>query len=179
MFRGLLHTLRDLLLAKVESLDQAKCAFLSFLPLLPRLDAPSYPIRRLLSMLDSTFAYISFPELRPVPLKLMRRLERVPDHFLRELAANDAFYKECPLEVKRQIWEVADAHFRTEMAPLVELFVKQHAAELKKSHPVFASGVALLDVSKKRARSNPHFTKIVDSIGGSPVRHLIFSLLSG
>lgn len=53
---------------------------------------------RLLALLETTFAYISFPELRPVPIKVLKHIERIPEAVLGELAKED-LYKECPIEV--------------------------------------------------------------------------------
>lgn len=53
-------------------------------------------MRSLEALLEQTFPYVSFEELRAVPLAIMRRMPEVPTRFLKKLSANPQLYKVHP-----------------------------------------------------------------------------------
>lgn len=58
-------------------------------------------------MLEVTFPYIVYEELREVHLAILKRHPNIPQPFLRQLGANSELYALLPLPVQRQIWQVS------------------------------------------------------------------------
>lgn len=52
--------------------------------------------------MEQTFPYISFEELRAVPLAIMKKMPEVPPRFLRRLSENVLLYKVCQYSVSFQ-----------------------------------------------------------------------------
>jgi len=95
VYRGLLTQLREEMLSRIDLLSPEQYAFLS------TSSSPSsmYLFCRLLLLLDESFPYISFPELRAIPMKVIRTLKSVPRAFLVELSKDEKYYADAPLEV--------------------------------------------------------------------------------
>eukprot|EP01124_Arcella_intermedia_P036844 TRINITY_DN9732_c0_g1_i1.p1 TRINITY_DN9732_c0_g1~~TRINITY_DN9732_c0_g1_i1.p1 ORF type:complete len:277 (-),score=47.66 TRINITY_DN9732_c0_g1_i1:743-1573(-) len=56
----------------------------------------------------------------------MRSVKVVPKPFLQELSSNPLLYADCPIEVRRQIWETDPNLFKTEALPLLKNYSKTH-----------------------------------------------------
>lgn len=70
-------------------------------------------------MLEQTFPFIGFPELRDIPLSVLTRMAHIPLAFLKELAAKSELYEICPLPVKQQIWQINQSLFVDSLIPLL------------------------------------------------------------
>lgn len=155
IYKNILSSLRQQLLDKVAGLDQDK----------------------LKTLLEETFPYISFEELKAVPYAIMKRLKSIPLPFVMELAHNPELYHDSPVEVRRQIWRVNDELFKNELTP----FMKQHSEEMShNSHTLIAnqSGASgtiissvweLLDApvldSRKRRQQNSALQELLRLVG--------------
>ena len=76
-------------------------------------------------MLQNTFAYTGFEELKEIPFTVMKHLQVVPSNFLKQLASDPRLYQNCPLEIKRQIWQSEETLFRQQIFPIVSVFLKK------------------------------------------------------
>jgi len=69
------------------------------------------PLDQLDKMLEVTFPYIVYEELREVHLAILKRHPNIPQPFLRQLGTNSDLYAILPLQVQRQIWQVCLSYF--------------------------------------------------------------------
>jgi hypothetical protein len=135
-FKSLLQMLRQHLLEQINSLsfDKYKCITSSpFSSLSLSLSLSLLSLKethvvhlliRLQVLLEETFPYISFEEMRIIPFTIMKKHPHIPLPFLLQLAHNPDLYRECPIEVKRQIWHVTDELFRSEVFPLFNRYIE-------------------------------------------------------
>lgn len=87
-------------------------------------------ITRLPNLLEQSFPFISFPELREIPLTVLARMNQIPVPFLHQLSINQELYQTCPLEVKRQIWQVNQQLFEEQIIPLLVEYTNQQYKNL-------------------------------------------------
>lgn len=81
---------------------------------------PTMSPQRLQLLLDSSFTYISIPELKEVPLAVMEHMTSVPKPFLEIIAKRNhrRVYESCSLKIKRQLWEINTELFNAELDKL-------------------------------------------------------------
>ncbi|GAM18670.1 hypothetical protein SAMD00019534_018450 [Acytostelium subglobosum LB1] len=79
---------------------------------------------KLEALLDKSFPYIGFEELKSIPMKVMQLMQDVPFRFLKKLSETPELYEQCPLEVKRQIWLINEQLFREKLLPLMHQYVE-------------------------------------------------------
>ena len=58
---------------------------------------------RLHALLHSCFHYVGIPQLRPISVAVLSLLQPVPKPYLEQLAEDNDFFWELPLEVQRQV----------------------------------------------------------------------------
>jgi hypothetical protein len=79
---------------------------------------------KLNKMLEQTFMFIRFPELRPIPFAIIERYqqdgERVPEKYLRDLTSFPDVINELPLLARQQIWEMNPKSFEKTVLPLMK-----------------------------------------------------------
>lgn len=63
-------------------------------------------------LLDASFPYIRFPELKAIPIAVLQKIPKIPTRFIKVLKENQDIFTSLPIEVKRQIWEVDIELFR-------------------------------------------------------------------
>eukprot|EP01130_Rhizamoeba_saxonica_P007760 TRINITY_DN314_c1_g1_i2.p1 TRINITY_DN314_c1_g1~~TRINITY_DN314_c1_g1_i2.p1 ORF type:complete len:452 (-),score=72.82 TRINITY_DN314_c1_g1_i2:12-1367(-) len=91
----------------------------------------------------------------------MKCISAVPSRFLLKLANNEELYMKCPLEVKRQIWEVEETLFSNEIMPLIRQYIKINQLDLRK---VMDLTITIRN-PKNRRNSNEILKKLVSMIG--------------
>lgn len=72
--------------------------------LLKQLD--SLPPESLLGLLEISFPFVGLEELRAVPLAILDKLQPVPATFLKQLVGDPDLFRELPLSVQRQAWDL-------------------------------------------------------------------------
>lgn len=124
-------------------------------------------------LLEETFPYISFEEMRIIPFTIMKKYPRIPLPFLLQLAHSPELYHECPIEVKRQIWHVTDDLFRSEVFPFLHRYMDLYNFDA----PAFEWGthlntkntsshsVAVTIDPRKRRQSNSILQELMHLIG--------------
>ena len=80
---------------------------------------PRLPPATLDTLLERTFPYLAFEELRPVPLAVLAAHAAIPEAYLHQIAAHDEVYSACPLSVKQQVWFADSSVLARELDPLV------------------------------------------------------------
>eukprot|EP00742_Colponemidia_sp_Colp-10_P006623 GILJ01007097.1.p1 GENE.GILJ01007097.1~~GILJ01007097.1.p1 ORF type:complete len:559 (+),score=89.17 GILJ01007097.1:45-1721(+) len=145
-YKGLMQTLREKLLASIPTLGQTQ------------LD----------SLLSETFPYIAIPELQCIPLALLERHPKVPEPFLQKLAdARDtSLYKDLPLSVKIQIWEVVQDLFQSEVFLLFTQYINE-ATAVTTGYQMVLTGSA--QNPKRRRETNPILQQLAKYVGSSVV----------
>lgn len=152
---SLCSALRDQLVAKIQTLDKEK----------------------LENLLEQTFPYISFEQLRAIPMAILKKLEAVPLKFLKQLALNPELYKECPIEVKRQIWLTNESLFQEEVfKQLNEYLNDSNVASIVYEMTLNPSQVPVPPT--KRRKLNKQLTTLIHMIGKSiKLYHITVHLL--
>ncbi|KAF1780918.1 Cofactor of BRCA1 [Phytophthora cactorum] len=84
MYQSLLEQMKKEMLLRIADLPQSE---------LPR-------------VLDQTFPYIEFRELRAIPIAVLARQEDTPEMYLRELTENRRILAELPVHVRRKILQL-------------------------------------------------------------------------
>uniref|UniRef100_A0AAV1URK1 Bromo domain-containing protein n=1 Tax=Peronospora matthiolae TaxID=2874970 RepID=A0AAV1URK1_9STRA len=108
-------------------LDQMKKEMLLRIADLPQSDLPR--------VLEQTFPYIEFRELRAIPIAVLARQEETPALYLRELTENRRILAELPVHVRRKILQVD----KRELQLLVEECTREYVTEQSKwylDHPM-------------------------------------------
>ncbi|CAH0479111.1 unnamed protein product [Peronospora belbahrii] len=98
-------------------LDQMKKEMLLRIADLPQSELPR--------VLEQTFPYIEFRELRAIPIAVLARQEETPELYLRELTENRRILAELPVHVRRKILQVD----RRELDLLVEDCTREYVTE--------------------------------------------------
>ncbi|KAJ0402303.1 hypothetical protein ATCC90586_006381 [Pythium insidiosum] len=83
------------------------------------------PQDELARMLEATFPYIEFRELRRIPIAILARQDETPEGFLRELTENRRILQELPVHVRRKIMLVD----RQELQIFVEQCTQEYMEE--------------------------------------------------
>lgn len=83
------------------------------------------PQSELPRVLEQTFPYIEFRELRAIPIAVLARQEDTPELYLRELTENRRILTELPVHVRRKILEVD----RRELQLVVEECTREYVTE--------------------------------------------------
>ncbi|CAI5717016.1 unnamed protein product [Hyaloperonospora brassicae] len=111
-------------------LDQMKKEMLLRIADLPQSDLPR--------VLEQTFPYIEFRELRAVPIAVLARQDETPALYLRELTENRRILAELPVHVRRKILQVD----KRELQLLVEECTREYVTDQLEwylKHPVSES----------------------------------------
>ena len=64
---------------------------------------PSMDNAQLKALLDASFEYIDTPELRAVPLEVLKHLKTIPSEFLKRLVSNPELMSFLPINVQHQV----------------------------------------------------------------------------
>ncbi|XP_064458495.1 negative elongation factor B-like [Ornithodoros turicata] len=86
--------------------------------------------RKLKEMLQKSFPVIRVPSLRPVVMCILKNMDHVDDKYLKQLVSDKVLYKECDVQVKRQIWQEHQSLFGDEVLPLLAQYVGEKEAAL-------------------------------------------------
>ena len=60
--------------------------------------------KSLMKILDKAFPLASAPLLRPLIMRVLTKIDNIPEEHLNALVQDPALYKSAPLEVRRHIW---------------------------------------------------------------------------
>uniref|UniRef100_A0A1D1ZVX3 Negative elongation factor B n=1 Tax=Auxenochlorella protothecoides TaxID=3075 RepID=A0A1D1ZVX3_AUXPR len=85
----------------------------------------------LLGLLELSFPFVGLAELRAVPLAVLDRLHPVPASFLKQLTADGALFRELPLGVQRQVWDLDRKLLQAHALPLVLGYAHETATVLR------------------------------------------------
>ena len=115
-------------------------------------------------LLERTFEFIRFPELRPIPFAIIERYqdmdgERVPEKFLRELDKLPEVMKQLPLLARQQIWEMNPKSFEKTVLPLM----KEYSAVNKEASTTINTAVP----TDKRRKSCGPLQQLLRVVGSS------------
>jgi len=163
VYKSLFEHLRDKLVATLPAMTHARYGH----RLVPRQAAQSgqadtfavsdrtlrYP-HSLTKLLDATFPYLENADLQPVVLEVLRRHGELPEDKARWLLEHEAVFKQCPIEVKRQVWRqpVGQRSLRQHLLPLIDTYMNDPvlmaaARDYRRSSDAAAAGTP---VSKTR-----------------------------
>ncbi|RLN56162.1 hypothetical protein BBJ29_003313 [Phytophthora kernoviae] len=160
--------LLDLLQVQRSSMYQSLLEQMKREMLLRIADLPQSELAR---VLEQTFPYIEFRELRAIPIAVLARQEETPELYLRELTENRRILAELPVHVQRKILQVD----RGELQLLVEECTRAYVSgqlEWYLSHPTSAAGANRTLTRRNsnksiRTGSNNRKRSLDESAGGS------------
>ncbi|CAI5708018.1 unnamed protein product [Peronospora effusa] len=145
-------------------LDQMKNEMLLRIADLPQSELPR--------VLEQTFPYIEFRELRSIPIAVLAKQEETPELYLRELTENRRILAELPVHVKRKILQVD----RRELQLLVEKCTREFVTEQLEwylNHPTSGSVTPQCLLSRRnnnntmRTSTQKRKRSLDESAGGS------------
>lgn len=77
-----------------------------------------------MKILDKAFPLASSPLLQPVVMRLLTKLDNIPQEKLDALVMDEALYHSAPLEVRRHIWLSNPDLFCNEVREEIRKFIK-------------------------------------------------------
>jgi len=113
----------------------------------------------LMKILDKAFPLASAPLLRPLVMRILTKIDNIPEEHLNALVEDSALYKSAPLEVRRHIWLSNSTLFCQEVCEEIRLFTAQVTTEMtdfKCPEPEF------LRDPRQRRKNCPFLRKIVE-----------------
>uniref|UniRef100_A0A224Z4T6 Negative elongation factor B n=1 Tax=Rhipicephalus zambeziensis TaxID=60191 RepID=A0A224Z4T6_9ACAR len=96
--------------------------------------------KKLKEMLQKSFPVIKVPALRPVVMCILKNMEHVEEKYLKQLVSDKTLYKECDVQVKRQIWQEHQSLFGDEVLPLLSQYIREKEEALWSLAPPTAAG---------------------------------------
>lgn len=122
-------------------------------------------VEKLQSLLDQCFPFIHVAHLRPVVMEVMKYLPKVPEECLEQLANDTQLYRDCSIEVKRQIWIKHHSLFGDAVGPLLNRYVEEKYSVLFSTEPL--NSHTFFSVPSKTRRQNPVVQNLAKMIGKS------------
>lgn len=116
-------------------------------------------------MLKQAFSQINHRELCPVALEIMKLLNPVPAHYLKKVAGLPEVYKQCSIEVKRQVWENHQGIFGDEVRPILNKYIWEKDIELHKGSENISSAAPFFAIAPRKRRESPVIQQLKDMIG--------------
>ncbi|OWZ17241.1 hypothetical protein PHMEG_0008846 [Phytophthora megakarya] len=104
-------------------------------------------------VLEQTFPYIEFRELRAIPIAVLARQEDTPELYLRELTENRRILAELPVHVRRKILQVD----RRELHLLVEECTREYVTDQLEwylNHPTSRSTTVQCSLSRRNSNNS-------------------------
>ncbi|KAL1418138.1 hypothetical protein MTO96_026155 [Rhipicephalus appendiculatus] len=86
--------------------------------------------KKLEEMLERSFPFIKVPALRPVVMCLLRNMKCVDQKYIKLLVSDKSLYRECDIQVKRQIWHDNKDLFAEEVLPLLSEYLNEREEAL-------------------------------------------------
>lgn len=121
--------------------------------------------KKLRELLQKSFPVIRVPALRPVVMCILKNMEHVEEKYLKQLVSDKTLYKECDVQVKRQIWQEHQSLFGDEVLPLLSQYIRDKEEALW-SGP---ADVAFFGPSPKQRRQGPVLQKLLVMVGRNVV----------
>ncbi|XP_050047588.1 negative elongation factor B [Dermacentor andersoni] len=103
--------------------------------------------KKLKEMLQKSFPVIKVPALRPVVMCILKNMEHVEEKYLKQLVSDKTLYKECDVQVKRQIWQEHQSLFGDEVLPLLSQYIREKEEALWSLSPPPTAGGASAEAS--------------------------------
>ncbi|MCJ1461802.1 Cofactor of BRCA1 [Pseudocyphellaria aurata] len=143
------------------------------------------PPEALLDLLEVSFPYIGLRDLKDVPLAILHKINPVPAVYLRQIAADNDLFRELPIDVQRQVWDMDKKLLQVHAMQQVAVYTSDQATLIRAmdmdqflslapaqggssgAHP---SENVLLghQVPRKQLRKfNPALRKLVEMVGSS------------
>jgi negative elongation factor B len=91
----------------------------------------SMPQGTLLSLLDASFPYIGIEELKAIPLTALEHLKPVPSSYLKQISRNVELFRQLPVEVQRQCWELRGELLRRHTTPALLAYAEETATVMR------------------------------------------------
>uniref|UniRef100_A0A1E1XGU6 Putative negative elongation factor b-like protein n=1 Tax=Amblyomma aureolatum TaxID=187763 RepID=A0A1E1XGU6_9ACAR len=96
--------------------------------------------KKLKEMLQKSFPVIKVRALRPVVMCILKNMDHVEEKYLKQLVSDKTLYKECDVQVKRQIWQEHQSLFGDEVLPLLSQYIREKEESLWSLTPPAAAG---------------------------------------
>lgn len=103
--------------------------------------------KKLKEMLQKSFPVIKVPALRPVVMCILKNMDHVEEKYLKQLVSDKTLYKECDVQVKRQIWQEHQSLFGDEVLPLLSQYIREKEETLWNLTPPAVAGATAAEAS--------------------------------
>lgn len=103
--------------------------------------------KKLKEMLQKSFPVIKVPALRPVVMCILKNMDHVEEKYLKQLVSDKTLYKECDVQVKRQIWQEHQSLFGDEVLPLLSQYIREKEETLWNLTPPAVAGSTAAEAS--------------------------------
>ena len=112
-----------------------------------------------MKILDKAFPLASAPLLRPLIMRVLTKIDNIPQEHLQALVNDPQLYKSAPLEVRRHIWLSDSNLFCQEVRDEIKLFTDAINRQTTNFDQSFAF---LTPDPRTRRKQCPHLRKIVE-----------------
>ncbi|CAG0880377.1 unnamed protein product, partial [Cyprideis torosa] len=83
-------------------------------------------------ILSKSFPVVKIPALRPVVMAALKNITKVDSKYLVKLMADTELYRDCDIEVKRQIWMANNTLFGEEVTPILNAYAQEKEESMLK-----------------------------------------------
>jgi len=112
-----------------------------------------------MKILEKAFPLASAPLLRPLIMRVLTKIDNIPEEHLHALVQDPALYKSAPLEVRRHIWLSNPALFCQEVREEITNFTVRINEQITKFK---YNQIEYLTDPRQRRKKCPFLNKIVE-----------------
>ena len=114
-------------------------------------------------LLEFGFPYANVPRINPAVLHLLKKIPKLPDQYINEIAQNKPLYDVCDIRLKRQIWLEHKSLFDDEVAGHMKNCIESREREMFDT----TKRKGIFGVFSPERRKHEDFRKLVGLIGGN------------
>ncbi|CAG0915038.1 unnamed protein product [Notodromas monacha] len=107
---SVMEALREKLVERLNSLGQLEG---------PDRDA------KIMDLMKKSFPVVKIKQLRPVVMAILKYVPNIDPFYLNVLVSDKELYRDCEIEVKRQMWERNQSLFGDEVSPLLSQYIRE------------------------------------------------------
>ncbi|EQC42180.1 hypothetical protein SDRG_01019 [Saprolegnia diclina VS20] len=129
---------------------------------------------QLLKLLETTFPYLEYKELRCIPIAIMAAQSSTPSLYLKEMCDPDHRHllEHLPMHVKRRLWSIAPHELRLEMDKVVGQYLDHKRSLLLEASSPFDLHAHHALSPEDRRKQDPVLATLVNMIGDSAELYL-------
>lgn len=132
-------------------------------------------------LLDNCFTFIEREDVLAIIMKILKSMSTIPDKYLSYLSSkseDEQLYSDCPIEVKRKLWEYDSRLFGETVSPLLDQYVADKeevlygnapsaGGSMSRSHKGSADPLPFFFIPSKQRRDSPVIRNLANMVGSS------------